>query len=167
MGSRQTQSAAFALLGGCFVVACLGVLAGQVFSRPSFLGLGPVPRTLLGNMVPPVILSLGTVAVVFVLWRRTPIRSLSVTGVGLISLCAGIMGRYVGVAAGSVMRGGGLPRPTALVTSADLLLGTDNPGLALILIVGILTAGLWSLVSAFAAIGVATLQGDTEHTGPE
>ena len=167
MGSRQARSAAFALSGGCFVVACLGALAGQVLSRPSYLRLGPVPRTLLGNMVSPVILSLGTVAVVFVLCRRTPIRSLSVTGVGLISLCAGIIGRYVGVAATSVMRGGGLPRPTALVTSADLRLGTDDPGLVLIIIVGILTAGLWSLVSAFAAIGVATLHGDTDHTGPE
>lgn len=163
--SSPSRSAVVALLAGVFVTGCLGEFAGEALkavARPS--GLGIVRGQLLANIFSTILLTLGTAIIVFALCRRTPIRSLPVSRIGLVALFAGVAGRYVGLALGRVVRGGRLPSPTELVSPADLALRLSNPGLVLIILVGFVTAGLWSLVSAFGGIGLVTLISGTDNS---
>jgi len=122
-----------------------------------------VAPALLIEIVSPVLLSLGMLVVVFALCRRIPIRSLTVSRVGLTALVTGTIARYVGLILGAVARGGQTPSPAEVA-------GRFAPNifdLVLFTLSGTVVAGLWSLVSTFGAIGVASLLTGTGNSVPE
>lgn len=144
---------------GVFLVGCLGEILRDVLaslSQPTSLGI--VVGHLLSEIVPTTVLTLGTVVVVFGIYRRFPIQSISVELIALVALVAGLLGRYIGI----VLTTRGIPTPIVLATAGDIALGVANLRLTLVVLTGVLAAGQFSVVGALGGIGLASLMTDTE-----
>jgi len=159
MGSNTpSQSATVALAGGVFITGCLGEFvreAHKAAARPS--GIGIVRGRLLfqyhTNNPPHSRDSSGC-------FRSLSSHSYSITDC-IENRAGGTFRRHhwpvCRTSPPRSSEGGQLPSPIVLVTPADLALRLDNLGLVTIILVGMVTDGLLSLVSTFGGVGVATL----------
>lgn len=155
--TNRSWTTSMALAGGVIVAGGLGEVVRDLLlamARPS--GTGIVQGRLLAEILATVVLALGPVVVGVVLWQRTRLRSLHIGSIGGIALLSGTVGRYIGIVLGNVVQGGQILSPTVLATHSDIALRASSPSLVLIILIGIVTAGLWSLVGVFAGIGLAT-----------
>jgi hypothetical protein len=159
--NSSSRSTTLGLAGGVFVTGCLGEFAEHALlavTSPSDIA----PALVIG-IVSPVLLSLGTLVVVFALCRRIPIRSLTISRIGLTALFTGILARYVGLILGAVARGGRIPSPAEVVR----IFAPNVFDLILLTLSGTIVAVLWSLVSTFGAIGVDSLMTGTANSVSE
>lgn len=164
----STRSTSIALAVGVLAVGCLAELLRvslRVLTRSS--GIGALQGQLLTEIAPTAVLATGPLVVVFGLCRHTRVQSLTTSEIGSIALVSGVVGRYLGLTLGSVGRNGQIPSPTGLVTSADFVLSLEVPGLVLIVILGLVSTGFWSLIGTFGGIGLATLVTGTDTIGVE
>lgn len=122
------------------------------------------PRVL-ADAVSTAVAALAPLAFVFLACRYAAIRSVPARTVAVVSVLAGIVGRYVGAVVGTVLAGGSPPSPLILATYSDLDVELHEPVLLTIVGFGVLAAGLWPMVGAFGGIGLAGLLAD-DPAGP-
>lgn len=140
-----------------FGAGVVGGLASELLPPLTrVLHLGVVATTYLNDTLSTMVVALAPLVLVYVVSLRAPM-SLPIPVIAVVSLSSGVVGEWMGIVIGAVVTGTRLPSPVVLVTPADIALDQANVGLLLVLLFGILTAGLWSLVGTFGGIGLVSM----------
>lgn len=167
-GRLQVQSArrvlALAVFAAGLLIGGVPATLPVVFFRAGIRVGGPVDIRVIAPALMTATAALAPMMFVFVACRRTAVRSLSVSTIAAISLIVGIGGRYAGAILGTILVGRRIPTIVMLATPADITVGGADPGILLMVLIGVLAAGLWPLVGAFAGVGLAGMTGTVTET---
>ncbi|WP_435063995.1 hypothetical protein [Halobaculum sp. EA56] len=150
-----------------FLAVTVFVAAGVAGVADELLGLaarglpvGVGPGAVLAGTLGRLLHGLVPFAFVALAFGRRDAPSLPSVGVVAVgSLAAGVAGRYLGTALGALVRGRGVPSPLVLVGPADFAVGGFGPVMWTVSVLGVVAAGLWALLGAFAGVGLLAMVG--------
>ncbi len=147
-----------------FVAAAVAAFAaGLLGLAVRGLPVGVLPGAVLAATLGQYLHALLPFAFVALAFRRRDVQLPSSAGaIAAGSIVAGIVGRYVGTAIGALVRGRGIPSPLVLASSADFAARSFGPVLWAAAVLGVVAAGLWALLGAFAGVGLLGMTGRVE-----